>query len=513
MAEQKKGPDPEDLARMRRQARDAVESRRRRGRILRMFAGAAVFGLLVGLGVVYKDQLLALLERKPERVVVAPPPKPPAVIPPREKEVTPSPPPVAVPLPPTDARKRAVEPPPQAVSTVDDAQAKGLIAQGKALIENLEFAKAAALFKDAATKKIGPAVKAEATEWAQKAEAFDAATRHVTVSKFALADVSYIIETTDGREIQCLKKREDDNVIELINIPRQNPATTGESSWPLPKSDIQKITEVPKKQRQEEFLQLLGQLESNAVIQQSTDYYDLVYISKRLGLGRECLAYLNRAYNGGPGHEPDHYLGDSFRKERIRRTIDQCSLMLASGRPKHLVVAELTKLTKMFSDYPAAQEEVEAFKIHVLRKVPDDFKSTLREVRKTEVAAAKVDKKAETKAEVKAQRTAKEVAEADQQIEFVVENEGVRGRGAAAPLVEQANAKYDEGMKMYRGFRLGTNGNNNQILKSAMVSLEAAVNLYDEALRKDPGNKSVLDRQTEANMIVYACKKYRTLER
>jgi hypothetical protein len=162
----------------------------------------------------------------------------------------------------------------------------------------------------------------------------------------------------------------------------------------------------------------------------------------------------------------------------------------------------------MFPDYQVAQDEVEAFKIQVLSKVKDDFRPSITEVKKTEVAAA-----APKKADGKPATTAKEMANEDQ-IDFVVDSGGVQGHGAAAPVVEQANVKYEEGMRLYRGYkqgRLGNNASNNQTLREAMKYLETAVNMYDEALKKDPGNKAVLDRQTTANMIVYACKKYQTL--
>ena len=44
-----------------------------------------------------------------------------------------------------------------------------------------------------------------------------------------------------------------------------------------------------------------------------------------------------------------------------------------------------------------------------------------------------------------------------------------------------------------------------------MKKLELAVELYDKALQIEGSNKAILDRQTEASMIVYACKKYMTL--
>ena len=47
------------------------------------------------------------------------------------------------------------------------------------------------------------------------------------------------------------------------------------------------------------------------------------------------------------------------------------------------LTAELNKLLKTFPDYQVAQDEVEAFKIQVLDKLRDGFKSTLVPVKKT----------------------------------------------------------------------------------------------------------------------------------
>jgi hypothetical protein len=107
--------------------------------------------------------------------------------------------------------------------------------------------------------------------------------------------------------------------------------------------------------------------------------------------------------------------------------------------------------------------------------------------------------------------TAKELVTEDSISEVTVDDSGVKGNGAAGPVVDQANHAYEEGIKLYRGYKQGTTGNNNKFLEAAMKKLMTAVDLYDKALQLDGSNKAILDRQTEANMIVYACKKYHTL--
>jgi len=471
---------------------------KKKGSLATTFILVMLLGVIVGCGIVYKDPLIALFSKPQPQAPAAKPPEP--IVKKIDKAPEPAA-PIAKPVIPMEKPRVTVEPVQKVITYADDESAKAGIAQGITLLEKLEFDKAAAQFKGLGQKKVSARVKADVLEWEKKAAAYDVATRHIPVADFAAAETTYIIETHDGREMQGLVKNETADQVNLQLV--QNPVSAGKTTVPIPTSDIKKKTAVSQKERRDEFMQLLGGLESNTAINRSSDYYDLVYVSKRLGLGRECVEYLNRAWNGAESRQADPYLQDSFRKEVIRRTIDRCSLMLASGRAKRFVEDELNRLIKTLPGYEVAQDEVDAFRMKILSKMRDDFKSTitLRDTKKADVA---MNKKAPA-------QSARQLATEGDQMEFVVESGGVQASGAAGPIVEQANAKYEEGMKVYRTYRQGTNGNNNKILEAAMKQLEAAVDLYDKALQRDPSNKAVMDRQTEANMIVYACKKYHTL--
>jgi tetratricopeptide (TPR) repeat protein len=486
------------------------QPRKKSGGILGKLLFVALLAALIGVGVVYRTQIVAFvnsLQKKEEpKVVVKEAPKPVE----KRKEVVDAAPPVipAKPQQPQQEKNAAavVIPPKAAMPTGEEDVAKKLIADGRTALESFDFKKASELFQQASEKKAG-SVKAEAATWVKKAAAFENATNHIPVAEYASAETTYILTTTDDRILSGLKIGEDAQTIRFQNVPPHNPASTGKTILPVGKPDVKNIVEVSKKQRRDEFMQLLGQLESGVVIARSTDYYDLVYISKRLGLGRECIEYLNRAYTGGPDHAPDPFLGDSFRKEVVRRSIDQCSMMLAAGRAKRFVQDELNKLQKTLPTYQLAQDEIEAFKVSVLTKFRDDFKSTLKEVKKAPpppAVAAKVNKPAP-------QVSAKELVTEDQITEVVIDDSGVKGKGAAAPVVDQANQLYDEGMKLYRGYKQGSNSGNNQALDGAMKKLQAAIDLYDKALQIDGSNKAIMDRQLEASTAIYGCRKYKTL--
>jgi tetratricopeptide (TPR) repeat protein len=474
---------------------------------VKIFAGVIILGVVVGLGIAHREQILAMFKK--EEKVPPPPPKQVVVAPPI---------PVAPPPPPPQAvvEKAPVAPPPEpakikpvaAIPSGEEEAAGKLIDQGKAALEEFQFDKGKNFFNQAASKKAGPLI-AQARIWEKKADQFNLATKHIPVAEYALAQTSYFIQYVDDREEIGLKLSEDAEHITFQHISPDNPASMGSASHPIDKSEIKNIVEVSRDQRRKEFIQLLDQLQSTVAIQRSADYYDLVYLAKRLNLGHECIDFLSKAYDGGNGHDADPFLGDTFRKVVINRTIDRASLMLAGGRAKPLVETELTRLLKLLPDYDVAKDEVEVFRATILSKVKDGFKSTLTLKAKPAVAAAKPIKTANA-APPPPTQSAREMTETDQ-VEVVVDNSGVHGNGAAAGVCEQANAKYDEGMKYYRGFKQGSNGNNNQNLRAALKCLDEAIDLYDQALKKDPGNKAIESRQTEASMVAYGCRKYQTL--
>src|SRR5581483_5744575 len=111
-----------------------------------------------------------------------------------------------------------------------------------------------------------------------------------------------------------LKLSEDAEHITFQHIAPDNPASMGSASHPIDKSEIKNIVAVSREQRRKEFVQLLDQLQSTVAIGRSADYYDLVYLAKRLNLCHECIDFLSKAFDGGSGHEADPFLGDTFRK-------------------------------------------------------------------------------------------------------------------------------------------------------------------------------------------------------
>jgi hypothetical protein len=485
----------------------ARQARKRMMNIVKAFIGVILLGVVVGLGIVFKDQIAAMFAKKDEvKIAVAPPKEAPPPAAPKVEDKKVTPPPAKVPTPPEVVPPKAVIP--EAVPTGEEDAARALIQNGRLALEQFKFKQAATIFIDASKKKAGKLIE-EAKSWANKAVQFENAVTHIPVAEYASADTSYIVRTYDGSEMYGLITPESLASKTELTIQRvfpENPMVAGKAFLPIPRSQVKEVVSISRSQRQEEFTRLIDALTSGLTPERSTDYYDVVYVCRRLNMGKRCIDYLDMAYSGANGKQPDKFLGDTFRKHVINRTIERASLMLIAGRPKRLVEDELNKLVKrVLPGYDVARDEVEAFRIEKLNNWRDDFKATI--VLKEKKPAAATPSKTEPQA------TAKELAAAESdQVEIVVENDGLQGKSAKSQtLVEEANKKYEDGMAEYRKFRQGTNGDNNGILKRAMVMLEKAVELYDKVLTLDGGNQMVLDRQTSANMIVYACKKYQTL--
>src|SRR5579862_6107597 len=121
---------------------------------VKIFIGVILLGVVVGLGVVYKDHIMAFFAPKEQKTaVVAPPPVP--VAPPPQK-IEPPPPPPALPTAPPPMDKKvvpAVAPPP--IPTGEEPAATKLIEKGRTALDSFDFEKAKSLFHEASLKKAG----------------------------------------------------------------------------------------------------------------------------------------------------------------------------------------------------------------------------------------------------------------------------------------------------------------------------------------------------------------------
>lgn len=487
------------------------QQRRKAFGIVKFFAFVVFLGVVVGLGIVFKGKIMKMLE--PEKVAKPKPPK--------QRVERPAP-KVEAPPPAPKPEPKKVEPPPpppepkqvekvRAFDEAEEQQAKQLIEQGREAMARLtedklhfDFKAGKSKFEEAARLKASKETHDKAKAWVKKVGEFKLATGHIKISEFGTAETSYVLDLANGQRMSGVKVKEDKERFHICAIPESNPATLGKSTFPIPKTEIAKTTPVPLSKRQSDFRQFLLNVESGMNLGAGTtaqELYDLVFLAKRLGLAKECIEYLDRAY----GKCTHGQLGNTYRKLVVDRAIERAALLAAANR-KAQAEGVLRRLLRTLPGYQVAKDEVEAFRIQVIAKMKSNYRSTLALKKKRKPVATPTKKPVQTAKELAAQATDQGGGE-----EIVVDNSGVTGKGAAAGVVAQANKEYELGMKAYRLFRSGTGGQRNAALRKAANHLTKAVDLYGKALDMDPNNAAIENRQQEANMIRYGCMKYLTL--
>ncbi len=478
--------------------------RQRTASTIKFYIVAIVLGAVLGLAYIQRATIISVYNS-----VLGPPPPPPAAPVP----VTPPPAPKIIETKVVEAPKKNVDaapsvPKPQAniirepaVSPAEENKARQLIAEGKTLMESFDLATAGKRFDEAAKLKIGTALKEDAQTWKQKTDTFQSAIKHIPFSEYSRGENAVTVETIAGDEWRGLKLKEDDSTIYLQAVSDSNPAAEGIQKFQIPRAEIKRITPVSLAKRKGDFSEMVLSAESATTISHSSDYYDLVYLSKRLGLGKECMMYLNRAFDGGPNHAPDPNVGDTFRKVVVRRSIGRATLMMAGNR-RTQVELELKKLRDTLPGFAPADEEIAAFRSQVMDKVKADFQPSV----------VVTERKLETKKAAPVTQVEKPKAKAPEPEESVVITTGTGpvGNGASARFVDAGNSKFDKGMSIIRTYTVGVGGNknkNNEILQQAKVMLLDAIDSYEEALKVEPSNKGVRDRQQTASQMVYFCNK------
>jgi hypothetical protein len=306
-------------------------------------------------------------------------------------------------------------------------------------------------FEEAARLRAERKTHQEAEEWVKRVDQFKQATQHIPISEYGAAETSYRFVSTDGRKMNVLKVRDEGSSVTLCWYPENNPATVGKSRFPVPKDQVVSLEPVSRSQRHEGFRQLILQLESGSSLTSTEDFYDLVYLSKRLGLGAECVDYLARAYEK-TAQVP---LGESFRRLVGHRAIERAAL-LAAANQKGQAQKVLDTLLKTLPGYALAQDEVDVFVVKILNNLKDNYRSTLALVKKETKSAPQTPAKtapSATKPEPKQpESSAKEMAEAAEGggEQLGVDSSAVLAEGAASGIVDQANKEYEIGMSSIR---------------------------------------------------------------
>jgi len=469
-------------------------------------------GVSVGLCIAYKDKIMGFFKEKPPEAapVAAAPVQPPPVVE-KKQDTTPVVETPKAPAPTVDKVPDAPKPTAPDVIVVDAEEKKAgeLISSGHKLLEQFKWTDAQAKYEEAARQRAKPATHQDAEYGVRKSKEFPLAIKHIDVADFAVSEDGVHVTMKNGTRLQGLKKGETDDNYSLMVVPDHNPATSGKSTLTFPKDQIAETTDYPVKERQDYFRGLLQDLESSADLgttARPSDFYDLVYLSRRLNLGPECIKFLDKAFD----RDPTANLGDLFRKLVVSRAIERATVLAVAGN-RQKAETTLNDMLRSLNDWAYAKDESDAFREKVLNRMRKDFKSTI--TLKKETPATPPVQTANAPKPAPAQTAKQMTTEAEGGGESItVDSSGVKSANAqAAKFIEEGNKLYEEGMKEFKAYRQGSRGDNNMHLHKAVDLLDKALDIYTKAMDLDPKNNALDDRMSEAASTTFWAKRFTTL--
>jgi hypothetical protein len=398
----------------------------------------------------------------------------------------------------------------------DDAQGRLFLSKGKQLLSQLQFEAAGKAFADAEGLTLSDALRNELKVQKEKVKQFHFATKHISSSPFAVKPDAVRFNRVGGMQgvgFIHSGRKPGNCMVEVV----YNPAATGSQKFEVPENELESRP-YPLEDRKNWFRGILRDAASDFNPASGTDYYDMIYLSKRLSLEQECLDYLEKAYS------MDSHIGDSFRKKIMNDRLSHAALLLAAGRPKMLVEDVLKRMEAELSDFQQARDEAESFRMDALAKVKDTYKPTLQvsDRPKTVVALApppstsstsvkSVNKATENSSRTPITNARKIVADAigaEQAPQFDTSDDSLKVGAKADPLVRQANDLYRKGLDVWRGIpNMNFGSQRNARLDEGIRIMDQATELYMKALDFEENNMALENRATEANMILYAMRK------
>lgn len=397
-----------------------------------------------------------------------------------------------LPLPPdnTDTKKPVVE-----VVPAEEQRAKELLEAARVSLQQMDFAGARKACGEAAPLRATAATRGDVQALGRKVEQFEWAVAHIEVSEFARAEKSCALQLRGGRRERGLIAEEQPDRLTLVRVSEQNPAAPGIAKMTIPLADIEQRREVTLAERQAEFLALLGRLEKDLSLTADSPadrYFDVVILSRRLGLTDKCFGYLEAAARGAP----DHAVGTLFRKLTIERAIERATLLVAQGKriQAEPVLRELTQRT--LPGYPPAADAVAALRRDLLSRIKDDFVSSLALQTEPEDGDAN---KPKTASELSRAATGSGAAST-----FTTKSDPRSSKPDAEKFCQEATRQFKQALAELPGYHRGTDP---AMFQRLCKLLEGSVDLYGQALDLDPANKAIENRQVEVNSMLYGLRK------
>ncbi len=462
-----------------------------------------LLGTAVGLGIAFRNRLAAFFlppaQKKPAKIAQpAAPAKPPEERPMEKKEVEPPQAAAKVELPP----ERPVKPPEAPLPR--DSEARMRIEKAKGYYGEMRFdlaRKECEAF--AAAADVSESLKKELQNLAAKCAAFDACVRHIEVAEHAIGTKKFVEVDLGGRSLRGVVVEDTPSQITIAAVLKTNPAGSGRSTFPIPKDQLSAPPrEIPLSQLQEEFREFLREVEGGVTPSRSVDFYDGIYVSRRLNLRKECLERLERAY------EMDPRLDETLRKELVRRSIEKAALFDMGGRTD-FAEAELSKLLRMLPDFPLAQQEADAMRARIAAK------SKIKNYKPTFQLVEKPKPKPGGDGEGKAESRPKAVrADVDTPVELVMKEAPKPKETKAATVAAEAEKYGREAQGWREKWDANRNGRDaNSYLQKGVAAADKAIELYDQLSRMDPQNADYWNsRAADIGMMRYQMFKSQTID-
>jgi tetratricopeptide (TPR) repeat protein len=463
--------------------------RRGGGGKVALFVVALFLASGVGAGLAFKDELLSA--SKPVISTTRPP-----VGPLRPTDpVRP-----ADPVKPTDPVKPADPVKPIDVPvppTADNGMAERAIAEGKRMLAQLNYEGARGAFGRLETMKCSPELTKEATLLARKADSFQRLTREIKVRSDAGKVIS-IVTLADGRTLRGVVTRNADGSYKVVTGTRG----AGEMTMTLLAGDVREVQAIdPAAERADLVRALDARMGRVSAANAPVEYFDAAVFAIENGLAEESLGALEKAWGAAEKAQKDLVL--LVAEDKAGRDFAQANWSDSIGQElwarKYCERIRANEMYRNTSFYEAAEK---------LLAMMDARKGIVGGYKRTYVIEDKGPQQDPTKTTrpepVKTTGPEPIATVPPPPPKVTVENITSKGDLSAA------NRAFEEGMKFFIQGRPG-NANSNYNLAQAKKNFREALDIYEQAAKRDPGNSSLQSRIQDCNMKIYACSKMMTL--
>jgi hypothetical protein len=476
----------------RRQATGGYRSQRGGGGKGVLFVVVVLLAAGIGAGWAFKDDILGRVSPKPPETTGPVTPTPVIPTPVTPTPVTPTP------VTPTPIVPTPVTPTPAA--TPDNAAAAKAIADGQRFLAGLNYGPALAAFGKVDGMKCSADLSKQAQALTRKVNTLKKLSSQVKIRPDAGENIQILV-LNDGREIKGVVSENSDGSYKVLVGTKAG----GSMRIDVPREQIAKIRIVDPKERIAELKGQVAKLVARlGAVPGPAGLVDVAVYALENGLKKDGHQLLGRAWDGaekargsgGNGKDllalvAEHRAGklfaqadwyDSVSQEIFARTYCQ-KILDHDDYSKTSFADAARKLLAMMDERKGIKNYKVTYKIEAPKtpvKPPDPIKIKPIEPMETRPAAAP--------------------------------RVHVSSISSSGTDLGSANSLFREGLTYYsKGMSLRGTSESKVWLSKAGRNFRKAGEIYERALKSDPGNSSLESRVVDCNKFRYACMKHSTL--